>query len=254
MMNIESLIKEEIIGRKCRICGRWIEPITVKIGDRERTVVPACECEVEAYEREKERQKRKELATYLEQFFALSNAERYRNCSLENFEPLLGVASAFEKVKNYVAGLEENLRKGRGLVLYGPVGTGKSHLAAAVYWEAKRKDYSAVFNTVSSLMDRLDKARLDSRESEFDLLELLKVADLLILDDLGVEVKSDRSAKRIYEVIAGRYSTNRATIITTNLDKQEDMVQWLGARVFDRLLETAEFVKFSGESYRWRKR
>ena len=102
-------------------------------------------------------------------------------------------------------------------------------------------------------MNRLDKAFVN-KEAEFDLLELLKIADLLVLDDLGVEVENKRSKERLYEIIVGRYNSRKATIITTNLRNQNEMIQWLGARVFDRLLESSTFIEFSGQSYRWVKR
>lgn len=102
-------------------------------------------------------------------------------------------------------------------------------------------------------MNRLDKAFVN-KEAEFDLLELLKIADLLVLDDLGVEVENKRSKERLYEIIVGRYNSRKATIITTNLRNQNEMIQWLGARVFDRLLESSTFIEFSGKSYRWVKK
>jgi len=251
---LESLIgREAFTERSCKVCGRTLKSVEIEVVGRIYKVVPACECEIKKYQEEKERLERKELDVYLESFFSLSEAERYKDCSLENFEPREGVNEAREKVKQYIDNLEENLRVGHSLFLFGDVGTGKSHLAFSIYNEAKKRHFSAIFNTVSNLMNRLDKAFVN-KEAEFDLLELLKIADLLVLDDLGVEVESKRSKERLYEIIVGRYNSRKATIITTNLRNQNEMIQWLGARVFDRLLESSTFIEFSGKSYRWVKR
>ncbi|HOA84199.1 MAG TPA: ATP-binding protein [Thermodesulfovibrio thiophilus] len=251
---LQNLIGENAFTeRKCEVCGRILTPVEVNIAGRIYKVVPACECEVKKYQEEKERLERKELDIYLESFFALSEAERYKDCSLENFEPREGVREAWEKVKQYIENLEENLKTGHSLFLFGDVGTGKSHLAFSIYNEAKNKHFSVVFNTVSNIMNRLDKT-FTNKEAEFDLLELLKIADLLVLDDLGVEVENQRSKERLHEIIAGRYNGRKATIITTNLKTQSEIIQWLGARIFDRLLETSTFIRFSGKSYRQEKR
>ncbi len=247
-------IENVLVARKCPICGKELRPISVTIGDIKRMVVPACECEIRKFELENELRKRRERSLYLERFFYLSSDERYSGCSVDNFEPRDGVVEALNAVKRYIANLDKNLASGRGLVLYGNVGTGKSHLAFAVHNEAKKRGYASVFSPITTIIDKLDKARVDGKEAEFDLLELLKIADLLVLDDVGVEVKRELSAKRIYDVISGRYNLNKATIITTNLSNQDELVSWLGARVFDRLLETCSFVKLSGSSYRWLKR
>ncbi len=251
---LENLIgREAFTERSCKVCGRTFKSVEIEVVGRIYKVVPACECEIKKYQEEKERLERKELDVYLESFFSLSEAERYKDCSLENFEPREGVNEAREKVKQYIDNLEENLRVGHSLFLFGDVGTGKSHLAFSIYNEAKKRHFSAIFNTVSNLMNRLDKAFVN-KEAEFDLLELLKIADLLVLDDLGVEVENKRSKERLYEIIVGRYNSRKATIITTNLKNQNEMIQWLGARVFDRLLESSTFIEFSGKSYRWVKR
>ncbi len=246
---------EKLIGRvaftehRCEICGKLLEPVEIEVTGRTYKVIPACECELKQYQEGKERLERKELDVYLENFFALSDAERYKDCSLENFELREGIKEAKEKVKQYIDNLEENLKTGHSLFLFGDIGTGKSHLAFSIYNEAKKRYFSAIFNTVSNIMNRLDKTFIN-REAEFDLLELLKIADLLVLDDLGVEVENKRSKERLNEIIGGRYNGRKATIITTNLKTQNEIVQWLGARIFDRLLETSTFIKFSGESYR----
>jgi len=252
---LESLIgKDAFTERRCTICGKLLKPVEIEVVGRTYRVVPACECEVKQYQEEKERLERKELDVYLESFFSLSDAERYKDCSLDNFEPREGVKEGWEKVKQYIENLEENLKTGHSLFLFGDVGTGKSHLAFSIYNEAKKRHFSAIFNTVSNLMNRLDKALVSNKEAEFDLLELLKIADLLVLDDLGVEVESKRSKERLYEIIGGRYNSRKTTVITTNLKTQEEMIRWLGARIFDRLLESGTFIKFSGKSYRWVKR
>ena len=118
------------------------------------------------------------------------------------------------------------------LVLYGPKGTGKSHLAAAIsnYLDALPEDQRplSMFLTAPDLLDLL---RSGYRAGDYnELLNLCREVDLLILDDLGVEQGTDWAAEKLFQILNTRYQAELPTVIVTNHRLGD-----LEPRLYDRL-------------------
>lgn len=139
-----------------------------------------------------------------------------------------------------------------GLLMMGPVGSGKSHLAAAILREVVMKGYSGLYYNSPDLLRDI-RATFNNDETgitEDELLEQITMTDLLVLDDVGAEKISEFVLDRFYLIVNKRYEECKPMIVTTNLD-EETLRNRLGGRVVSRLHEMcSQFPPFPEEDYR----
>ena len=146
----------------------------------------------------------------------------------------------------------------KGLVFYGPTGVGKTHLAVGLL-KAVIRDKGArgyFFQTTELLRLVRETYNRSVDETEMEILRPVLDADVLVLDDLGVEKTSEWVQETLGLVINTRYNARRSTIVTSNLrdpidntDMNSFMVQ-LGVRSRSRLLEMCEWVEVQGTDVR----
>lgn len=155
---------------------------------------------------------------------------------------------ALTAVRDYAEQFEEHARRGTGLILAGTPGTGKSHLCAALLQTMLQRSvrYVTCLDMIRAVRDTW---RRDSEQSERDVLRYFSGLDLLIIDEIGVQYGTDGEQTIIFEVLDRRYRDMRPTILITNQDKA-GLVQFVGERTFDRLIETSRWIAFDWESYR----
>ncbi|PKO16461.1 hypothetical protein CVU37_10785 [candidate division BRC1 bacterium HGW-BRC1-1] len=139
---------------------------------------------------------------------------------------------------------------GRGLLLMGKEGTGKTHVAVGILKDVIRRGYTGLYWNVPELFLELRRLMRDDAElTEADLFDEATNADLLVLDDLGAERVSDYVIDRLYVLINGRYQNDTATIITTNRTLDELRAQ-IGPRIASRICEMCVAVEFPEGDYR----
>jgi DNA replication protein DnaC len=137
------------------------------------------------------------------------------------------------------------------LALTGPTGAGKSWLASALGHKACRDNRSVLYQRVPRLFEDLALARGDGRHQR--LLRSLGRADLLILDDWGLEPLDAVARHDLLEIIEERYG-RRSTIITSQLpiDRWHEIIgdPTYADAILDRLIHNAHRIELSGESMR----
>ncbi len=163
---------------------------------------------------------------------------RYRGVSFDRppvteIEPMV-----VRVVRSWVEDLEANLDAGRGLWLMGDTGTGKTTLAMLVSKAVLQDSRSVAIYSLPKLLARIRRT-YDSEpggDSYLSFFERLTSVDLLHIDDLGAEKRSDWVLEQLYALVNERYESQRSMLVTTNLDQQE-LEEQIGPRTVSRLVE-----------------
>lgn len=174
---------------------------------------------------------------------------RFIGRTFDNFEAdTEGKRRALSVLRDYSDNFDEYARDGKGLILSGKPGTGKSHLAGAVLQAHIDRDvlYATCLDVIRMVRETWRK---DSDRSERQVLASLIGLDLLVIDEMGVQYGTEGEQNTMFDVLDGRYREMRPTILLTNQDA-EGLKAYLGERTFDRLRETSRFVPFNWESRR----
>ena len=150
-----------------------------------------------------------------------------------------------------LAGSSDWTRQARNVLLFGPSGVGKTHLAAAIGHGLTTQSVRVRHFATTSLVQQLQLARTQLRLE--DALQKLDQYAALILDDFGYVKKSEQETQVLFELIAHRYETG-SLIITSNQPFAEwDRIvpdQMMTVAAVDRLVHHATIIEVSSDSYR----
>ena len=142
------------------------------------------------------------------------------------------------------------IRQNRDVLFIGPPGTGKTHLAISIGYQAIKQNYIVLYRSIFDLVR--DFKREEALEESRLLSKYLR-SDLLIIDDMGLKQLPKNSGEYLFEVIMRRNEL-KSTLMTSNRPI-EDWGNLIGdvptaGAILDRFLQHSEIVQFKGRSYR----
>ncbi|MCF6461472.1 AAA family ATPase [Clostridium sp. Cult3] len=241
--------------KTCSECGGKKELI-INIAGIEKKVPCLCHCESAEYKRLQEIEEQKQKMLRLEKLRSHSlMGKQFESCTFENFQMNNQNKGMYKLGRNYCENWQEMKENNMGLLLYGPPGTGKTFLAFCIANELLNDMVPVIAISSIGLLNRIKETyNTWGRDGEVEIINNLKNANLLVLDDLGAENNTSWAKEKIYEIIDSRYRDKKPCIITTNLDREGLKRKLTGNdgvhRTYDRIIEMCYPVEVKGRSRR----
>lgn len=204
--------------------------------------------------------------------------KRYEHCDFESYSTDVGATpQQIHSLKNAKLLAQGFIRDypgaaEKGLLLMGPSGVGKTHLAVAALRELIRRGHAGLFCDYRELLKEIQASYNPASEStEMAILEPIRTVEILVLDDLGASKPSDWVRDIVGIVLNARYNERRTTIITTNYNdnpategeavrdprgklvmpvREDSLEQRIGSRMRSRLFEMCRTVEISAHDFR----
>ncbi len=235
----------------CKICngqkdGKVLEmPFT----NTKHIYTKDCECDIKRREKEEARKRAMEIDGLKRECF------RYdRSLIKSTFTNMQDINSKqVDFAKKYVNRFDEMKKENIGIILSGPVGSGKTYIAAAIANEVIEKYlYRVKVRNIPQIIRDIEKGGFDLDKNKY--LQNECSAQLLIFDDFGIERNTEYVMELLYSIIDTRYRMNLPTIITTNIIAEEfydETKPMAFQRIYSRILEMCGvMLKVTGKDRR----
>ena len=205
-----------------------------------------CACEEEKKKAEEEERNQREFAEKVKALRRTGFPDKemiqwnFANDDMENEQ-------ITKAMKRYVENFPELKKQGKGLLLYGNVGRGKTYAACEVANALIDKGYSVLVTNFSRVLNTLQ-----STYEKQEYIDSLNDFALLVIDDLGIERSTEYAKEQVYNVIDSRYRAGLPMIITTNLsmDNIKNPADVENGRIYDRIIERCFPIEFNGQNRR----
>jgi DNA replication protein DnaC len=163
--------------------------------------------------------------------------KRYRGVSFEQLSgtELVSYPEQIRLARRFAANIERELEGGRGIWIMGDIGTGKTMLAMLISKAALDAGRAVAIYSLPRLLNLIREA-IEDVDGVVGFLDRLAGVDLLHLDDVGAENRTDWALEQLYSIVNTRYEERRSIVVTTNLQPDELAAQ-IGARTVSRLIE-----------------
>lgn len=213
----------------------------------ERTPMCLCKCAVEKRDKEEAERRRiafeKQVKEYRRMGFPESDMQDWTFANDDGTNEKISTVA-----RNYVENFGKMYEDGKGLLLFGKTGTGKSFAAACIANALIDKGHPALMTNFARIRNTV-QGLFDGRQEYFDSFNRFP---LLILDDLAAESKSEYMQEIVYEVINSRYLAGLPLIVTTNLTAEElkHPADVTNQRTFSRLFEMCIPIEVTGTDRR----
>ncbi len=230
-------------------CGKCkgLKQVKISLFGFERIMPCICKCQYEALEAEKAKYaefERLENIKHLRQNCFSSPAQsRFTFQSDDRDKPKISDA-----MQRYADQWQKVRAANMGLLLHGPVGTGKTFYAACIANALLDRNIPCVMTSLVRVINTM----MGMYEGKQAYLDDLVNYPLLILDDLGTEREGEFMQEQVYNIINARYCTGKPLIVTTNISIEEikNPKNESYRRIYDRVLQMCQPVKVEGHSRR----
>ena len=240
---------EVLSSHVCPKCNREVRRVKMQIigGENKgkwQVMENECDCRLAKETMEAEKRRRH---SFFEQFCIIP--EELESATLENYKiEYESQAEALERTIDYI----DRFTGKENLYYFGRTGRGKTHLAVGLYKVLKNSGFTVMFFDVPKLMDTIVASwDNDAGYSESKFMKAVSEADVLILDDLGVERISEWVDQTLYSILNRRQG--KSVIFTSNIHPA-DLTKRYGERIADRIknkMKQDQLISISTpESYR----
>lgn len=233
-------------GGKCPICGKPYREhhhkVTVEGGSRVLAdytyYYPSCYCE----ERREHQRKQERGITGKLQLAGVPEA--YQHCAFDTWQ-YDGVKEHTSRAKANVQGWVKDQHY-NGLLLFGDVGTGKTHCAVAALREFLRKGRIGQFIVTADLIHDMVRDRID-------VDNVVENNDVIVMDDVDKLAVTDNAwvRERVFSTFDAITRKNKTLIMTSNIRETAELADVFGEATASRLTQSTRFIKFNGDDYRY---
>lgn len=217
--------------------------VRIEILGMVRTPMCLCKCMAEEKEREDAERKREEFQEQIQRMRSIGFPDsEMSNCTFANDdhanERITGICH------KYVDHFPEMREKGKGLLLFGGVGTGKTFMASCIANALIDQGYPCMVTNFARIINTLQ----GMYEGKQDYIDGLNKFTLLVIDDLAAERDTEYMAETVQNIIDARYRTGLPLIITTNLTAEElkHPAEIRKQRIYSRLFEMCVPIEVKG--------
>lgn len=224
----------------CKACGERKQMYVDLYGKGLTLVGRTCRCDRDEEAKEKKKEaKREEMAKFKKRQQFIDSA--YRDVFLENSDV------ALIEAENFINNFDKWHSAHKGLMIWGPVGNGKTFMASCIANELCMRGYRVTMIHTTEALKRI--AEFDNEDFKNQLLK----SHLVILDDFGVSRNTEYQLEQLNNLIDFLYSNKITTTVTTNLSRKE-LVEGNASieviRTFDRMIHMTHTYKYEAEGRR----
>lgn len=205
-----------------------------------------CKCAADRRAAEEEEYKRREFEQRVNELRRMGFPEAdMRNWTFANDD--LTNEKITKAAQRYVDNFSELRKSGKGLLLYGNTGTGKTYTACEIANALIDKGYPVLVTNFARILNTL-QGTFEKQE----YIDSFNSFQLLVIDDLGIERDTAYAKEQVFNIIDSRYRSGLPMVITTNLtmEKIKNPEDIENRRIYDRILERCFPIEVGGSSRR----